>query len=197
MPLLRKSHNRGGGKVDNLMRLDGGNFYRVIVRPVVIVTTISRNGVPNAAPFSFCTPISFDPPVFSIASQPAHDTWRNIKETEEFVINIPGENLGDSLKILSKRYPPEVNEIEEAGLTQVPSKMVAPPRIAEAYAWFECKMIENVEIGDHVLIAGEVLVAEIKEDMFDETLRLNKARPLCHIAGEFFTVPEEVKRIER
>jgi len=183
--------------MDNIIRLDENRFHRAIVRPVVIVTTQSRDGTPNAAPFSFCTPISFEPPVFSIASQPAHDTWRNIKETEEFVINLPGENLGGALAVLSRKYPPHVDEIDEAGLTKVPSKMVSPPRIEEAYAWFECRMIENLEIGDHIFIAGRVLLAEIRGDAINESLRLDIARPLCHIEKRFFTIPEKIKRIEK
>ncbi len=182
--------------MDNMIQLDVNRFHRAIVRPVVVVTTLSRDGIPNAAPFSFCTPISFDPPVFSIACQPGHDTWRNIRETGEFVINLPGEDMGGAISVLGRKFPPDVDEIKEAGLTETQSKMVSPPRILEAYGWYECRMVKNFELGDHIFIAGKVLIAEIRAEAIDEVLKLDVARPLCHIEKRFFTVPEKMVRFD-
>ncbi len=171
-------------------------YYKLLVRTTVVVTTISRRGISNAAPFSFNTPVSFNPPIIVIASSPEHDTWRNIKENREFVVNIIGEDLSDKIKILERDYPYEVSEIKEAGLTEAKSKTVKPPRIKEALAWIECRMIANHKIGDHILIAGEVLHVEVKDEYFDGKFDVEKAKPLLHIAGELFAIPL-ARKVER
>lgn len=71
-------------------------------------------------------------------------------------------------------------------MTEVRSNHVRPPRIKEAYAWLECRMIHSVELGDHILIAGEVLEAEVKDEFFDKTVIQEKAKPLSHISGSCF-----------
>lgn len=168
------------------MKLNAPQFYKLLLWPVVVISTISKNGISNAAPFSFNTPISFIPPIFSFSCNPAHDTWRNIQENQEFVANIVGEDFGPLMQILEKDFPYEVSEIKEAGLTEIKSTRVKPPRIKEAYAWLECKVIHSVELGDHVFIAGEVLVAEVKDEFFDKTVIQEKAKPLSHVAGPYF-----------
>ncbi len=171
------------------MEIDPVNFYKLNARCCVVVSTASPRGISNAAPFSFNTPISFSPPIFAIASQPGHDTWRNIRETKEFVINFIGEDMGDKIHILERDFPYEVSEIKEAGLTEMPSKKVKPPRIAEAYAWLECRLYDARELGDHVLIAGEVLLAEVKDEYYDRVIDVAKAKPLLHISGPYFGIP--------
>lgn len=168
------------------MKLKALQFYKLLLRPVVVISTVSKNGISNAAPFSFNMPISFIPPIFSFSCNPAHDTWRNVQENKEFVANIVGEDFGPLMQILEKDFPYEVSEIKEAGLTEVKSNHVKPPRIKEAYAWLECKVIHTVELGDHVFIAGEVLEAEIKDEFIDKTVILDKAKPLSHVAGPYF-----------
>jgi len=159
-------------------------FYKLFVRPTIVVTTVSKRGIPNAAPFSFCSPIRFSPPLVGLASSPKHDTWRNIKETKEFVVNIIGEELGNVMHILEKDFPYEVSEIEKAGLTEEKSKKVSPPRIKEAYAWLECKLYHSIELGDHIWITGEVLLTEAKPGIYQKVVKVEKAKPLCHISGE-------------
>ncbi|HID43784.1 MAG TPA: flavin reductase family protein, partial [Archaeoglobaceae archaeon] len=103
------------------MRLENSKFYTLLIRPVVVITTISDKGEVNAAPFSFNSPISFSPPLFGFSCNPEHDTWTNIQKNGEFVVNIAGKKLGDYMHILEKDFPYGVNELEEAGLEQMKS----------------------------------------------------------------------------
>ncbi len=171
------------------MEMDPVNFYKLCARCCVVVSTASPRGISNAAPFSFNMPVSFSPPIFAIASQPTHDTWRNIRETGEFVVNFVGEELGDKIHILERDFPYEVSEIEKAGLTEMPSRKVRAPRIAEAYAWLECRLYDARELGDHVLIAGEVLLAEVRDECYDRVVDVARAKPLLHISGAYFGIP--------
>jgi len=179
------------------MRIESRAYPKLIVRPVVVVTTISEEGIPNAAPFSFNSPISFDPPLYGFSCSPEHDTWKNIQKNGEFVVNVVGKDLGDLMHILEKDFPYGVDEIKEAGLTEEKAKKVKPPRIKEAKAWMECKMERSIELGDHVWIVGRVLEAEVKDEFWDEVINVEKAELLCHISGESFAVDMKRARYKR
>ncbi|MHC1577379.1 MAG: flavin reductase family protein, partial [Candidatus Methanospirareceae archaeon] len=114
------------------MELEVKAFPKLLVRPVVVVTTISERGVPNAAPFSLNTPVSFEPPLYGFSCSPAHDTWRNIQANREFVVNVAGKDFGELMEVLETDFPYEENELEHAGLTEEQAKTVKPPRIKEA-----------------------------------------------------------------
>jgi len=181
------------------MELEGKAFPKLLVRPVVVVTTISERGIPNAAPFSFNSPISFEPPLYGFSCNPAHDTWKNIRENGEFVVNVAGKDLGEQMHVLETDYPYEDNEIEHAGLTEEKAKAVNPPRIKEAIAWIECKLEKDVELGDHIWITGRVLAVGVKDEFWKETgvVDVETAKLLCHIGGEFFAVDMKEAKYKR
>lgn len=179
------------------MMINTNKYHKLLARPVVIISTISKNGISNAAPFSFNSPISFDPPLYGFSCMPRHHTWKNIEETKEFVVNIVGKDFGPLMHILEHKFPYEVSKIEKAGLTEMPSKKVKPYRIKEAIAWIECKLDKAIELGDHQWIVGRVLYVEVKEEFWREVINVEKASPLFHISGEFFAVDAKAKKYER
>ncbi len=177
------------------MELKPSQFTKVLVRPVVIITTISDDGKVNAAPFSFNTPVSFDPPLYAFASDPEHDTWINIKKIGEFVVNIAGKDLGNVMHILEKDFPYGINELEKAGLSEIPSKFLKPPRVKEALGWIECKLEKSYEVGDHILIVGRVLCVEVKDEFFGKVIDVS--RVLCHLSGKFFAQDMKIAEYKR
>jgi len=177
------------------MKLEGKNYYKLLVRPVSVITTVSKTGEVNAAPFSFNTPISFSPPLYGFSCNPEHDTWANVKETSEFVVNVAGRNLGELLHILETDFPRGVNELEKAGLNELSAKMVKPPRVKEAAAWIECRLESYYEIGDHIWIVGRVLEAEVKDELWKDVIKVSEV--LCHVGGEFFAVNMELAKYKR
>ncbi|MCW7078484.1 MAG: flavin reductase family protein [Canidatus Methanoxibalbensis ujae] len=179
------------------MEIEANMFPKFLVRPVVVITTVSERGIPNAAPFSFSSPISFDPPLFGFSCSPEHDTWRNIKANGEFVANVVGRDMGEKMHILEHDFPYEENELKHASLTEVAAKTVRPPRIKEAKAWIECKMEKSTELGDHVWIVGRVLHAEVRDELWDGVLNVERAEILAHISGEFFAEGMRIVKYKR
>lgn len=177
------------------MLIDNSKFYRLLLRPVVVITTISPKGITNAAPFSFNTPISFSPPLYGFACNTEHDTWKNIKATKEFVVNIIENKLAEKLPILEKDFPYEVNELEKAGLEEIESKKVKAKRMKDAIAWIECKYEKHYKIGDHVFIVGHVVCTEVKDECFNEVIASKDL--LGHLGGEFFFTNIEIRKYAR
>lgn len=174
------------------------NAYRVLApRPTIIVTSINKKGEVNAAPFSFTMPVSMDPPLVAFASVKTHDTYKNISETGEFVINIPNEDILKELWITGEKFPYGVNELEKAGLTQLESKTVIPPKIEECIAVIECKVHWIKNAGDHDIIVGEVLDVSVRADSLkDGLLDVEKVKPVLHVGGVNFVVGDHIKKVE-
>lgn len=181
------------------MKLEVSDYTKLLVRQVVVISTISENGISNAAPFSLNSPISFSPPLYGFSSNPNHHTWKNIQKTKEFVVNVVGSNFGELMEVLESPYEYEVSEIEKAGLTEEKAEMVKPPRIAEANAWIECRLNDSVVLGNHVWVVGEVICAGVKDDLWSDkaVLDLNKANALCHMGGKFFASDSRIKEYNR
>ena len=133
------------------------NFYRVLTgvvvpRPIAFVSTLSADGVPNLAPYSFFNAVCPDPPtiVFSSsrrAGSKAKDTLTNVEATGSFVVNVVVDEIAEAMNRTAAEFPVEVNEFEIAGLTEAPSVKVKAPRVAESPVNMECRLRQVVDLG--------------------------------------------------
>jgi flavin reductase (DIM6/NTAB) family NADH-FMN oxidoreductase RutF len=151
----------------------------VVPRPIALTTTVDEHGRVNAAPFSFFNVLGDSPPIVGLcpgdrAPGVPKDTARNIRVTQEFVVNLVDEPLAEKMNLCAATLPPGENELEHAGLTALPSSVVKPPRIAESPASLECRCHSIQEIGANRLIIGEVLRVHVRDGLFDpETWLIN------------------------
>jgi flavin reductase (DIM6/NTAB) family NADH-FMN oxidoreductase RutF len=158
-------------------------------RVVLLITTLNSKGSTNAAPVSFATPISFNPPIVLISLAPVRHTYKNILETKEFVINILSKEYLDQVLRCAIPHQEGINKLQQAGLKSYSSKIVKPPRVKEAKAWIECRFLEERRFGDHMAVLGEVLTAEvIDEAVVKDEVDFLKINPIMHIAKDKFAV---------
>ena len=151
--------NKVSLRIDNdLLRLLGFNL-------VALITTMGRDGSINAAPHAWVTVVDYDPPQLLFSVNIEHDTYRNILETKEFVVNIPSADMIREIWITQKRFPYGINELEEANLKAFPSDRVKPPRIKECKAHIECKVLWTKIIGSACLVLGSIEAISIDRDL--------------------------------
>ncbi len=135
--------------------------YMVAPRPVAWVSTRSKEGILNLAPFSFFNAVCDDPPVvvLSISKRDGKrkDTAQNILDTKEFVVNLASHDLIKKLEITAKPYPYHMSEFEIAQLTPEPSKRISVPRVKESPGFLECILHNHMEIYEYDIIFGEVV----------------------------------------
>lgn len=144
----------------------------VTPRPIALTTTVDLEGRINAAPFSFFNVLGSSPPIVGICpgdrdSGVPKDTARNIRLTQEFVVNLVDEDLAAQMNLCAATLPPGENELVHAGLASLPSTVVKPPRIASAPASLECRSWGILEIGENRLIIGEVLRVHVRDGVFN------------------------------
>ncbi len=122
-------------------------------RPIALVSTVSKAGVCNLAPFSFYNMVSANPPVVMFAPSiqrdgTAKDSLRNVEELGEFVVATVTEALAERMNQCAFRYPPDVDEFEASGLTPRPAQRVKPACVAESPVNIECELIEIKKFGN-------------------------------------------------
>lgn len=118
----------------------------VTPRPIGWISTLSKTGVLNLAPYSFFNAVSDRPPMVMFSSFGRKDSLTNIEETGEFVCSIVSSELRDAMNMSSAAVNSDVDEFTLAGLSAAPSAYVKPPRVAEAPAALECRYWKTVPL---------------------------------------------------
>src|SRR4051794_41543090 len=124
--------------------------FKAIVspRPVGWITSMSANGEINLAPYSFFNAVSDGPPIVMFSSDGYKDSLAFIAETREFVCNLAIFDLIAAVVTTGISYPRGINEMTEAGLEAVPSRLVRPPRVKASPCAPERKLLEIVDPKD-------------------------------------------------
>jgi flavin reductase (DIM6/NTAB) family NADH-FMN oxidoreductase RutF len=117
-------------------------------RPIGWITSMSATGAINLAPYSYFNGVKSRPPMVMFASEGRKDSLEFIEDTKEFVCNLATWDLRHQMNQTSAPYPRGTNELEAAGLTAAPSRLVRPPRVAEAPCALECKWLQTTELKD-------------------------------------------------
>ena len=150
-----------------------------VPRPIGWISTISKDGVGNLAPFSYFNGLSYNPPfvMFSGGSRSdgsKKDSVINAEETGEFVFNISTYDTKDKMNDSSWIEDSAVDELAEVGLNPIASVRVAPPRVAESPAHFECIYHQTVVLPGnapdavHHVVFGRVIGVHIDDNYITE-----------------------------
>lgn len=176
----------------------------IIPRPIALVTSVSPEGVVNAAPFSFFNGVSANPPTVIIAVERRRggpkDTARNIRLSNEFVINIVTEDIVDKMNITSASFPRHISEIEEAGFTLRPSQKVKTQGIAESPIQLECTLSHSMEIGNGPtdLLFGEVVAFQVRDDLMENgRIVISHVKAVGRLSGSGYCTTREIFEMRR
>ncbi|MDI6807060.1 MAG: flavin reductase family protein [Candidatus Aenigmarchaeota archaeon] len=181
------------------MRYENEKAYRLISpRILILVTTVDILDGIDAMPTTFVAPVSFKPPLVMVSIPPKSNTYDNILDKKEFVINVlPSLYVTKVLKC-GKHFPKGFNKLQQAGLNWYSSEKVKVPRVKEAKIWLECRFVGGLQIDhlrstDHVPMLGEVITAEVSDDVVTEgRVDMKKLSPAMHITSESFAVGFEI-----
>ena len=149
-------------------------------RPIALASTIDKNGLKNLAPFSFYNVFSSNPPILVFSPSQSgrtaeqKDTFNNIKQTGEVVINAVNFDMLHQMNIAGTEYDSDIDEFEKSGFTPVQSEFVKPYRVKESPVQFECNVKQIVELGEKGG-AGNLIICEIKLIHIDENILDNNS----------------------
>jgi flavin reductase (DIM6/NTAB) family NADH-FMN oxidoreductase RutF len=174
-------------------------------RPIGWISTRSLEGLINLAPYSFFNGFSSLPPIVGFSSEGLKDSATFARESGEFVANLATLDLMQPMSATSAPLPRGASEFEAAGLTMAPCRLVKAPRVAEAHAAMECKVVDVVTLKnqrgeslDNYLVLGEVVAFHI-DDAFIKNGRFDTAgaRPLARCGYQDYAVVETLIALAR
>lgn len=180
----------------------------IVPRPIAFVSTISDSGIGNVAPFSFFNGVASNPPTLMISvtrksSGEKKDTLRNIESNGQFVVNSVHEWMIGAVNQCSAEYPYGVNELNQVGLTALPSLKIKPPRVAESSIHFECELYRTLEIGDGsegsaTLIVGKITLIHLDQQIYhDGKIEIVPMQIVSRLAGQSYGRIAEPFNLER
>ena len=161
----------------------------VAPRPIGWISTVSAAGVRNLAPYSFFNVFNYRPPLIGFSSLGWKDSVANIAETKEFVWNLATRPLAEAMNASSTDA--KVDEFDAAGLETLPSRLVAPDRVAASPVTFECRLTQLIRLEtkegrelDQWLVIGEAIGIHIDQAMLENGVyQTARARPILRGGG--------------
>jgi flavin reductase (DIM6/NTAB) family NADH-FMN oxidoreductase RutF len=174
----------------------------IVPRPIAFVSTVSKSGRFNAAPFSYFCGLTNVPPLLGIsinlrASTPK-DTLNNIRDIGDFVVNVVSEELAARMVLSSGDWPEDVSEFELTGLTAIASDVVRSPRVGESPVNLECRIYREIELGQTSFVVGEIVRAQVAETVLTNgRVDITKLKPLGRLGGVNYAVVRDVVAMPR
>jgi flavin reductase (DIM6/NTAB) family NADH-FMN oxidoreductase RutF len=135
-------------------------------------------------------PTSINPSLVAISVAPKRYSHGLIKETKEFVVNIPTMEILDEIVFCGTESGRYHDKFKETGLTPLPAKRVKPPIIKECVAHLECKLYSQFATGDHTIFVGEVVEAYADKEAFNGTYNIEKTKMVFHVGEDEFATLE-------
>lgn len=180
----------------------------IIPRPIALVTTLSKDGVVNAAPFSYFNIVTSNPPMVSVSIQRKNgipkDTARNAVENGAFVVHITDEANVEHANQAAANLPPHESEIAYAGMTAIPSTKISVPGVAEAKIRMECVLETSYPLGGDPekpacdLLIGRVVCFHIAEELYENgRIHAGLLRPVSRLAGNEYGKLGETFSLDR
>lgn len=174
--------------------LSAAHRYRLMTssvtpRPIAWVTTVGKDGLRNAAPFSSFNMMGASPPILALGLQSradgtAKDTLANIAVTGELVVNLVSVADAAAMNETARNFAPQVDELAHCGIDWLPSDDVTPPRIASAPVSFECRTAHLIEMGpDLTIVLARVAVMHVADRLVIDAERGRLDTPAMQLVG--------------
>ena len=177
----------------------------VIPRPIGWISTMSRAGELNLAPYSYFNGFSSTPRIVGFSSEGEKDSQAFASDTGEFVWSMATYELREQMNATAAPLPRGESEFRHAGLQTAASRLVKPPRVARSPAALECKVTQTIRLTDkdgkdatRVLVLGQVIGIHVDE-RFVKNGRLDAVamQPIARCGYDEYTVVERVFSMTR
>lgn len=161
--------------------------------PVVLVTSTNKEGKTNVFTVGWTGTINTKPPMLYISIRPERLSYEYIKETMEFVVNLPSSDLVKAVDYCGVRSGKKNDKISEMGFTLKESHHISAPFIDECPVNIECKVKNIIPLGTHDMFIAEVVGSHVNEDLLDEKgkIHFENANMMSYCHGEYFPLSKK------
>lgn len=177
-----------------------GEYYHHYPRVAAIITVHAR-GKDNAMAAAWHCPLSFTPPLYGVSISPKRFTHDLIMEAKEFGVNFVPVGKAELIASVGGSSGREVDKFQRFQMAKEKPLKTSVPLLADAYACYECKVVECKTYGDHVWMVGEVVASHFEQDSFttEHVLNLERVAPALYLGGELYTNPAKdgIRHLDR
>jgi len=161
--------------------------------PVVLITSKNNEGKTNVFTVGWTGTINTKPPMLYISIRPERLSYEYIKESMEFVVNLPSSDMVKKVDYCGVRSGKKNDKITEMGFTLKESLNISTPYIEECPINIECKVTSIVPLGTHDMFIAEVLGSHVNEDLLDEKGKIcfENANMMAYCHGEYFPLSKK------
>jgi flavin reductase (DIM6/NTAB) family NADH-FMN oxidoreductase RutF len=144
-------------------RGEGRKLVRLFPTFPVVIAVAGEGDKANPITLAMAHVFSFEPPMVGIGVNQGRHSYELLKEHPEFVVALPGHSQARETLATGSHSGRDGDKWHKVGLTKVPSKVVTVPSIRECPVNLECKVVQELETGDHVWFVGEVVAHTVAE----------------------------------
>jgi flavin reductase (DIM6/NTAB) family NADH-FMN oxidoreductase RutF len=177
-----------------------GAFYQHHPNIACVVTAHSA-GKNNAMAVGWHMPISFTPPLYGIAISPKRFTYQLIADSKEFGVNFLPFEAAELVASVGGSKGGETDKFRRFNIRRDKPLKTRVPVLKDAYAAYECRLVDDRSYGDHQLLVGEIIAVHMLPEAFtvDETLNLARVSPVLYLGHELYVTASAgmVKSLDR
>ncbi len=163
-------------------------FYYCSFPTEAVLVTVKDKDKTNAITIAWHCTISKNPPLYGISVAPGRYSHDLIDKSKEFVINFMPFSLVEKIHFCGTKTGKNIDKIKELDLKLESAKKISTKAIKESYAYFECKLFDKINLGDHTFFVGKVLNSVIDEKSFNKgILDINRTKPCYYLGDKFYT----------
>ncbi|MEG2843464.1 MAG: flavin reductase family protein, partial [Ruthenibacterium sp.] len=169
-----------------------GSALLAPVPPVLV--SCGTMDAPNVLTVAWTGILNSQPPKTYISVRPERYSHDLIKESGEFVLNLPTSALVNAVDYCGVKSGRDENKFEKAKLTPQIASAVKCPMVGESPVSIECRVTETVEMGSHTMFIADILAVNVANDIVNAAGKLCLAKAgLCAYAhGEYFALGKKI-----
>lgn len=177
-----------------------GKYSYQYPRSAIIVTS-HAGGKDNAMTVAWHSPISVKPPLYGVALTSSRATYRLILEGKEFGLNFIPFEKAELMAAAGGSRGKETDKFNRFHIAREKGVKTSVPILKDAYAAYECRLVDHKVYGDHEWVVGEILATHILDEAFNAEGQLDVARynPALYLGGDVYltTSKDTAKRLDR
>jgi flavin reductase (DIM6/NTAB) family NADH-FMN oxidoreductase RutF len=162
--------------------------------PVMLISCADKKGGRNLITLAWVSKVCAEPPMLAAAVRPSRHSHGMIKDSGEFVVNVPTEAVIRQVDYCGNTSGRNVDKFRETGLTPIPASRVKAPLIKECPVNFECVVRQSIQLGSHDLFIGEVVAVHMDDSILDADGKVDyaKAKPVVYAAPGYWSLARQI-----
>lgn len=169
-----------------------GNFIYPV--PAVLVSLQDKSGKKNIVTIAWTGTVCSDPPMAYISVRHERASYPMLKETGEFVINLPDESMVKALDYCGVKSGAKVDKRKDCSLTPGKASVISAPTIEEAPVSIECVVKDIIPLGSHDMFLSEVVAVDVDEKYIDKknAFHMEDAKLIAYSHGDYMSLGKKL-----